>query len=76
MKRILACLLLSMLFCSAALAGSPLEAPYVPDSAGAAVAAAAAKALGTELRLAEGADLPKAADAMLQAPGCDASSRR
>ena len=58
-----------MLFCSAALAGSPLEAPYAPDSAGAAVAAAAAKALGTELRLTEGADLPKAADAMLQAPG-------
>lgn len=69
MKRILAILLVSLLFCSAALADSPLEAPFAPGSAGAAVAAAAADALGTELHLTDGADLPKAADVMLGAPG-------
>lgn len=69
MKRILACLLVSLFLCSAALAESPLEAPYAPGSAEAAVAAAAAGALGTELHLTDGADLPKAADVMLQAPG-------
>ena len=69
MKRILACLLIFLLTCSSALAGSLLEAPYAPDTAGAAVAAAAAEALGAELHLTDGADLPKAADVMLQTPG-------
>ena len=69
MKRFLACLFIALLACTAALAEHPLEAPYAQDSAGAAVAAAAAKALGTELHLTDGADLPKAADVMLQAPG-------
>ena len=69
MKRLLALLLLCVLLCSAALAESALEAPFVPDSAGAAVAAAAADALGLSLRLTEEADPGAAADAMLASPG-------
>jgi len=68
-KRFLAFLLVCLLLCASALAGSPLEAPYAPGSPGAAVAAAAAEALGLELHLTDGADLPKAADVMLQSPG-------
>lgn len=69
MKRFLAFLLLSLFLCASALAASSLEAPYPPDSPGAAVAAAAAEALGLSLHLTDGADLPKAADVMLQSPG-------
>ena len=69
MKRFLAFLLLSLSLCSSAFAASSLEAPYAPGSPGAAVAAASAEALGLELHLTDGADLPKAADVMLQSPG-------
>ena len=71
MKRFLAFLLLFLFLflCAAALAASPLEAPYTSGSPGASIAAAVAEALGLELHLTDGADLPKAADVMLQSPG-------
>ena len=69
MKRFLAFLLLFLFLCASALAAASLEAPYTPDSPGAAVAAAAAEVLGLELHLTDGADLPKAADVMLLYPG-------
>lgn len=68
-KRFLAFLLLFLFLCASALAAASLEAPYTPDSPGAAVAAAAAEVLGLELHLTDGADLPKAADVMLLSPG-------
>ena len=69
MKRFLAFLLLFLFLCASALAAASLEAPYTPESPGAAVAAAAAEVLGLELHLTDGADLPKAADVMLLSPG-------
>ena len=69
MKKALVFLLVSLLLCSAAHAGSILEAPFVPDSAGAAVAAAAAEALQLQLRLTEDADVANAADIMLEDAG-------
>ena len=69
MKKVLAILFIFLFICSAALAEGRLEAPYMPDTPEAAVAAAAAAALNMELHLTEDADIVQAADAMLQAPG-------
>ena len=69
MKKALAILFAFLLISSAALAEGQLEAPYMPDSAEAAVSAAAAQAMDMELHLTEGADTVRAADVMLQAPG-------
>ena len=69
MKKALAILFAFLLISSAALAEGQLEAPYMPDSAEAAVSAAAAQAMDMELHLTDGADTVRAADVMLQAPG-------
>ena len=69
MKKFLAVLFISMVFCFTALAESSLEAPYAPDSPRAVVAEAAAKALGTDLQLTSGGNTVAAVDVMLQTPG-------
>ena len=69
MKKALAILFMLLLISSAASAEKQLEAPFMPESSGAVIAAAAAKALDMELHLTDDADIVKAADAMLQAPG-------